>query len=44
MVIVDTSVWIDFFGGKHTKNTDFLRKVTRTTLLKFQQFSLNNPT
>jgi predicted nucleic acid-binding protein len=27
MVIVDTSVWIDFFAGKNTKNTDYLRKV-----------------
>jgi len=27
MVIVDTSVWIDFFAGKHTKNTDHLRKI-----------------
>lgn len=27
MVIVDTSVWIDFFAGKHTKNTDYLRKI-----------------
>jgi predicted nucleic acid-binding protein len=27
MVIVDTSVWIDFFAGKHTKNIDYLRKI-----------------
>jgi predicted nucleic acid-binding protein len=27
MVIVDTTVWIDFFAGKHTKNTDYLRKI-----------------
>ena len=27
MIIVDTSVWIDFFAGKHTKNTDYLRKI-----------------
>ena len=27
MVIVDTSVWIDFFAGKHTKNTDYLFKI-----------------
>jgi predicted nucleic acid-binding protein len=27
MVIVDTSVWIDFFAGKHTKNTDYFRKI-----------------
>jgi predicted nucleic acid-binding protein len=26
MVIVDTSVWIDFFAGKHTKITDNLFK------------------
>ena len=27
MIIVDTSVWIDFFAGKHTKNTDFLQTI-----------------